>query len=118
MKVIIAGSRTIVDYGIVCAAIEAAQYEITEIVSGGAIGVDTLGEEYALLHKIKLKRMPVTREEWEQYGRSAGMRRNAQMETYSEALIAVWDGKSRGTADMIKRMKRAGKLVSVYVHKE
>ena len=48
MKVIIAGSRDITDYSLVCRAISESKFDITEVISGTARGVDTLGEKWAV----------------------------------------------------------------------
>lgn len=77
-------------------------YENIEIVSGHARGADTLGEEYAHAHGLKLT---IFEADWEQYGKSAGAVRNRQMLKYASketpVVIAFWDGKSRGTKNMI-----------------
>lgn len=110
MKVIIAGSRNIIDYSYVENAIKESQFEITEVVSGTAKGVDRLGEHYAAVNDIKLTKFPA---QWDLYGKSAGHRRNADMATYADALIAIWDGKSKGTKHMIEE---AGKRkLNVYL---
>jgi hypothetical protein len=112
VKLIIAGSRTITEYAEVEAAIAASGFTPTEIVSGGASGVDTLGEIWALRHNIPIKHFPAR---WKEYGRSAGMIRNEQMGRYADALVAAWDGKSRGTRHMIYYMTHhLKKPVSVY----
>jgi len=103
MKTIIAGSRTILDYDLVYNAIYEAPWVITEVVSGGAPGVDTLGEKAAAAFGIPVKVFPA---DWKQYKRAAGPIRNQQMADYAEALIAIWDGESSGTADMIRRAKQ------------
>lgn len=113
MKVIIAGSRGITDYGLVDHAIEQSPFEfqIDEIVSGGALGVDSLGEDYASEHGVDLIIFPPN---WKKYGKAAGVLRNTRMAEYADALIAVWDGKSKGTEHMIKTMNHMGKPVYVY----
>ncbi len=111
MKTIIAGSRSITSYPIVCAAITNSKFKITEIVSGTARGVDRLGEEYAIYFNTPIKRMPAN---WGKYGKSAGPIRNREMAEYADALIAVWDGKSKGTANMIEVSKEFGLKVFVY----
>jgi hypothetical protein len=98
MKVIIAGSRSITSYDKLVKTIEQSGFDITEIVSGGARGVDTLGEHYAHNNNIPLT---IIKAEWDKYGRSAGYKRNVQMADYADALIALWDGESRGTRHMI-----------------
>lgn len=113
MKVIIAGSRNGVPYETLLDAIEKSGFEITEVISGGAPGVDTQAEVWA-----GGKRLPVTRfpANWVKFGKSAGPRRNAQMAEYGEALIALWNGntKGSGTYNMIETAKKKG--LKVYVH--
>jgi len=109
MKVVIAGSRSITSVEPVYTAIKRAEEEgiiITEVVSGGARGVDTLGQMWA-----ELKGYPLTifRPDWKGLGDAAGPIRNQQMAEYGDALIAVWDGKSRGTKNMIECMGRLNK---------
>ena len=108
MRVIIAGSRDFNNYALVCATMEELmkEMEITEVVCGCAKGADELGEIWAWSHHINVKRMPA---EWDRFGRSAGMIRNHQMGEYADFLVAFWDGKSRGTQDMISYMKKIGK---------
>ena len=99
MKVIVAGSRTIEDYDRVAEAVDRSGYDVTELVSGTARGVDTLGERWAREHGVPVRRMPA---DWEEHGRAAGPKRNAQMAAYGDALVAVWDGQSSGTRSMLK----------------
>ncbi len=110
MKVIVAGSRAVAHYALVANAIRESGFDISEIVSGGARGVDQLGELYALRNGIRLKRMPA---EWNAYGKSAGFRRNAEMAEYADALVAIWDGESSGTGHMIQVAKRRGLRVFI-----
>lgn len=111
MKVIIAGSRNISDYDVVELAVLQSKFQnITEVVSGCARGVDFLGEQWALNNNIPIRSFPA---EWGLYGKSAGYIRNGKMAQYADALIAVWDGKSRGTANMIKLAKERQLLVYV-----
>lgn len=110
MKTIIAGSRTISDYAVIVDAVKASGFEITEVISGSAQGVDRLGETYAQKNNLALKRFPA---EWDKYGKSAGYRRNEQMAEHAEALIAIWDGKSKGTKHMIDIATR--KNLKVYI---
>lgn len=112
MKTIIAGSRTIINGGIVTKAIGDSGFEITEVVSGHALGVDRAGEGYALLHGLKVT---LFIPDWERYGKSAGMIRNAEMANYADALIAIWDGKSRGTKNMIDNATKKGLKTFVYI---
>jgi len=111
MKVIVAGTRTVRDPSIVVAAIGASPFHITEIVEGDAPGVDRIAGFLAAQWKVPCK---VFRANWAVYGNNAGPRRNQQMAEYAEALIAIWDGVSRGTADMISRATIRNLPVFVY----
>lgn len=108
MKVIIAGSRHIEDDTLVYRAINQSCFDITEVVSGTARGIDTLGEQWAKAHNIPCKRFPP---DWDKHGKKAGILRNVEMAEYADALVAVWDGFSRGTAHMIDSMTLLGKPV-------
>jgi hypothetical protein len=107
--VILAGSRSLGLYELLCRAVVHSEFSVTEVVSGGARGVDALGERWSLEHLGK----PATRfaAEWEKYGRRAGFIRNAQMAQHAEALVALMLGHTRGTSDMVERMRAAAKPV-------
>ena len=105
MKVIIAGSRTITDMAILVQAISDSGFAITEVVSGGASGVDTLGEQWADENGVGVR---LFRADWDRHGKAAGPIRNCQMAGYADALITLWDGKSRGTQDMIYQARLKG----------
>ena len=111
MKTIIAGSRTIVDYAAICAAVDAARFPITEVVCGDALGVDQLGARWATEHGIPIRHFPAN---WGAHGNAAGPIRNQQMAVYADALIAVWQNRSKGTADIIHQASRRN--LAVYVH--
>lgn len=113
MKVIIAGSRDNIEYQDVLSAMRECPWssEITEVVSGKARGVDTLGEQWAIENNISIKEFPA---DWKKFGRSAGIKRNEQMGDYADALVAVWDGESKGTKHMIDYSKNKGLKVFVY----
>jgi predicted Rossmann fold nucleotide-binding protein DprA/Smf involved in DNA uptake len=105
MKVIIAGSRTFTDYELLCEKcknILSATSEV-EIVSGGAMGADKLGEKFAEENGYQIARFPAN---WNEFGKQAGMLRNQQMADYADALIVFWDGKSRGTLNMIELARK------------
>ena len=110
MKTIIAGSREITDIKYVEQAIEESGFTITEVFSGTARGVDLLGESWALANQIPIKRYKA---DWNKHGKKAGILRNIAMVNYADALIAVWDGESKGTKHCIDEAKRKG--LKVYV---
>ena len=89
--------------------------ETTEIVSGGARGIDTCAREYAVKNNIKLTEfLP----EYERYGRSAPLKRNLLIIDYADYVLAFWDGKSHGTKYVIDNCKKKNKPVRILVKKE
>jgi SLOG family YspA-like protein len=114
MRVIIAGSRTIADYALLVQTMEEASLEgiVPTIVLSGACptGVDALGERWAKERNIRVERFGA---DWRKFGRSAGPRRNSEMVERAEALVALWDGASRGTADVVGKMKALRRKVYV-----
>ena len=112
MRLIIAGSRTIrlKPHEIVKHMIDVGlPYEdVTVVISGGARGVDKSGEEWAEWFARGLARYSA---DWEKYGKSAGFLRNRQMAKLADGLFLVWDGLSKGAADMKKVIEQEGKPV-------
>ena len=85
---------------------------VTEIVSGGAKGVDTCAREYALAHGIPLREfLP----DYKQYGRSAPLRRNLSIIQNADLVLAFWNGTSRGTKFVIDYCKIQGIPVKVFM---
>lgn len=112
MKTIIAGSRTITDRVKVMTMLDALLEvgpDITEVVSGKAIGPDSIGAEWARQKNIPVKEFPA---DWKQHGKPAGMIRNTEMAKYAEALIAFYDGESSGTRQMISEADKRGLVVT------
>jgi hypothetical protein len=99
MRVIIAGSRTITDMDLLESAIIESGFDISEVVCGGARGVDELGKQWAKKSRLPYKLFPA---KWQLHGKQAGFIRNTEMSKYAEALIALWDGSSKGTKHMIR----------------
>ena len=84
---------------------------VTEIVSGGAKGIDTCARNYALAHGLALTEfLP----EYEKYGRGAPLRRNITIIEYADFVLAFWDGSSRGTKFVIDNCKKRNIPVAVY----
>jgi hypothetical protein len=117
MKLIIAGGRDFVDlsHAIVCInkLIDQGkiQEEGLEIVSGMARGADTVGINIASSNKLPLHEFPAN---WDKHGKAAGFLRNIDMAKFSDALVAFWDGQSKGTEHMIKTMRSKNKPVYVF----
>lgn len=113
MRTIIAGSRSITDYNVVKHYVQKAATELKKeskeigtVISGKAYGVDTLGEKWAKENNIPVEEYPVTSDDWKTYGKKAGHLRNEKMAKVADCVILVWDGKSRGTADMYRRARK------------
>lgn len=113
IKVIIAGGRNFADFHKlrkVCDEFLIDQNKV-EIVSGAYKGADLLGERYAAERNYSIKQFPAN---WRRYGKSAGLKRNIEMAAYADALIAFWDGESKGTKYMIELATIAGLNVEVF----
>ena len=114
-RVIIAGSRSFSNYKLLrehCQAVlqEKMNTHHVIIVSGHARGADALGERFAKEFGLPIELYPA---QWNALGKGAGMIRNAQMAKVSDALIAFWDGHSRGTEHMINFARRRGLDVTI-----
>lgn len=106
MRVAVVGSRnlTVKDLGVYLPE------DVTEIVSGGAKGIDSCAREYALAHGIKLTEfLP----EYSRYGRSAPIKRNITIIENADLVLAFWDGSSRGTKFVIDECKKRGVPVKI-----
>lgn len=116
MKYIIAGSRSLSNLPFeifekeILNLIEEQSLQISEVVSGTAIGPDVMGEKFAEKNKI-----PITRftPDWKKFGKKAGILRNIEMSKYADVLICVWDGKSKGSRHMIDVMEKEKKPVYI-----
>lgn len=112
MKTIIAGSRAFDDFNALLGflSVMSPEWDIEEVVSGGARGADALGEQFAKLYNIPVKKFPA---DWDTYGKGAGFIRNSEMAKYADGLIAFWDGVSPGTKHMIVSMYEQNKPVHI-----
>ena len=127
MKVIIAGGRLGPDkqvyglpldtiYALIDKRMKALPFTATEIREGEAPGTDLLARCWARDHGIPCKRYPA---DWKTHGKPAGPLRNRQMaegkgdDGRADALVAIWDGKSRGTEDMINTARSMGLQVFI-----
>ena len=82
-----------------------------EIVTGGAQGVDNIAEFYARANNIKLITfLP-------QYhifnNKSAPIIRNSKMAQYANILIAFSNGKSKGTAHMVRFAQKYNLIIHI-----
>lgn len=112
-KVIIAGSISVKEndpnlFVKVSRILQTIDY--VEIVSGTCKGGDKFGEWFAEQCSIPVTKFPAN---WSEYGKRAGYIRNKQMAEYATHLIAIWDGKSKGTKHMIDLANAIGMPVRV-----
>lgn len=103
MKTIIAGSRTIKDGDLIDHAVSESGFTISKVLCGAAKGADILGRNYAKSKGIPVLEFPA---DWGKFGNAAGIIRNVAMANNADALVAIWDGKSRGTRHMIDEAKK------------
>lgn len=109
MKVAIIGSRTFTDYDRlekICNSLD-----ITEVISGGAIGADYLGKYYANEYNIKYTEFPA---DWDKHGKKAGYLRNIDIVNAADIVLAFWDGKSKGTKHSIDLARKQNKLCVIF----
>lgn len=112
MKLAIVGSRGFTDYSLLESTIAEKFQSVTEVISGGATGADSLGARWAREHGVKLT---IFKPDWDTHGRSAGYLRNIDIVDAADEVLAMWDGKSRGTAHTIKIATDKGKPVVVKI---
>ena len=89
--------------------------DVTEIVSGGAKGVDTLAKEYALKSNIRYTEFPP---KYSLYGKAAPIKRNEEIAQYADEALVFWNGKSKGTAQAIRFFEKLNKRVTVIIINE
>lgn len=118
MKVIVAGSRRLnTDKELVWLVADAMWRSgfirtLKEVVSGGARGIDLAGENFAQSYNVPIKRFPA---DWDKHGKAAGPIRNAEMADYADALVLIWDGRSKGSANMRSLAHKKGLMVFEYL---
>lgn len=111
MKIIVAGGRDFWKYDIIVGAIQKYTEDSDwELVCGMAPGVDTVAYDYAEMNGIPIHKFYA---DWDRFGNSAGHIRNEEMAKFADALIAVWDGKSPGTKNMIERAIDHGLMIRI-----
>ena len=85
--------------------------ETTEIVSGGAVGVDRSARRYEKQNGLKLTEfLP----DYDTYGKYAPLKRNLQIIEYADIVYAFWDGRSGGTSFVIENCRKMGKKVRIF----
>ena len=112
-RVIVSGSRGFNNYSLLKSVLDNLVSLVDDqivILSGKSRGADSLGEVYASRNNIRVISYPA---DWNNLGKSAGFIRNVEMARNADALVAFWDGESRGTAHMISEANRFGLRVKV-----
>ena len=118
-KLIIAGGRDFRDSGLIVDhmndLIDRGIINEKEliIISGTAQGADMLGYNIALENNLPILEYPAL---WNIHGRSAGYIRNYEMAKVADMLLVFWDGRSRGTGNMIQQMERLGKPTYIVMY--
>lgn len=110
MKIAIIGSRNL--------RIDISKYipeETMEIISGGARGIDSLAEAYAEEMNISKN---IIKPDYKKYGKAAPLKRNESIVDVSDLVIALWDGKSRGTKYVIDYAHKVGKAIEIHIISE
>jgi len=111
MRVIISGSRALKDAdALVARAIAESGFAVSAVLSGCSGAVDRAGERWGRRAGVPVIGFVA---DWQAHGRRAGPLRNGRMAAAADALIAVWNGTSRGTADMIRQARAKGLAVHV-----
>ena len=110
MKLLIAGSRSITDFDLS----EYITEDVDLIISGGADGIDNLAEKYADEKRISKL---IMRPRYDLYGRAAPIKRNEIMVDIADAVLIIWDGKSKGSASTIKYARKKEKLLRIIEYK-
>ena len=121
IKLIIAGGRDFSDYQLL--QLETQRFLVEQnfnpsqltIISGKAQGADSLGEQFARKYHFQVEEFPA---DWNTYGKRAGYLRNEVMAHNADALIAIWDGYSKGTKHMIDLAKKYNLKIYVYLANE
>ena len=104
MKLLIIGSRTITDFDLTNHIPE----ETSLIISGGAQGIETVAEQYADSHGIEKL---IIKPQYDKFGRAAPLKRNEEMVDIADAVLAVWDGRSKGTEYTLKYAQKKNKTI-------
>ncbi len=106
MKLLIVGSRSITNFDL-------SPYipsDVDTVISGGATGIDSLAEQYADLHRISKY---IIRPKYSLFGRAAPLKRNEQMVDMADAVLIIWDSRSKGTEYTLKYAQKKNKPISL-----
>ena len=108
MKLLVVGSRSITDFDLSAYIAD----DVDTIISGGANGIDSLAEKYADEKRISKY---IVRPRYDLYGRAAPIKRNEVIVGMADAVLIIWDGKSKGTKYTLKYSEKKNKPVTLVV---
>jgi len=83
---------------------------VENIVSGGAIGVDTLARNWAVSNEYKIIEI---KPNYNKYGDKAPLILNEEIVEKSDVVIALLSPLSRGTLNTISHAKKQGKMLYI-----
>lgn len=106
VKLAIIGSRNFDNYNVVKEYLKPYKDKISLVVSGAAKGADSLGEKWAIDNNIETLILPA---DWDKHGKKAGYIRNEDIIKNCDAVIAFWDGNSKGTAHSLSLAEKYNK---------
>ena len=106
MKLLIVGSRSITDFDLS----PYVRRDVDTIISGGACGIDSVAERYADLRHLSKY---IIRPRYDLYGRAAPLKRNEQMVDMADAVLIVWDGRSKGTQYTLRYANKMNKPITL-----
>ena len=113
LKIAVVGSRTFDNYQLVEEKLNGIR-KINDfiIITGGAIGVDKLAEHYAKENNVS---KVIFSPDKNKHGKDANRKRNTQIVSAADIIVAFWDGVSKGTKAILELAKKSKKEV-VIVH--
>ena len=106
MKLAVIGSRTFTDQALLEETISKVKTPITLLISGGALGADTLAQQWAERNGIPTQ---IYKPDYDKYGRRAPLERNLLIVEAADNVLAFWDGNSTGTQHALSHAKKLGK---------
>jgi len=125
MKIAVIGSRNFKDYDLLKSILDQEE-DITEIISGGADGADSMAAKYAKENNINLVEFKA---DWNdlshpdaiikkhadgrEYDAMAGIRRNTIIIEACDKVIAFHQDASKGTEDSLMKAKKFNKKIKV-----
>ena len=105
MKVAVVGSRSLIIENIE----SYLPKNVSELVSGGAKGIDSTIKEYAKNNNIFITEFLPN---YQRYNKGAPLKRNQEIVNYADEVVVLWDGKSKGSKFVIDYCNKINKKLS------